>query len=103
MIADRDDAGGAWLFANATYFDADLRWDAVDVANVESLFGIPKKEVQQRCLEQFKLAYDRFSAFARKAKEGIFQFAPMAAALVVARAVDESSDRGANFQPCAFE
>ncbi|WP_439407362.1 hypothetical protein ACNJX9_39020 [Bradyrhizobium sp. DASA03076] len=86
LLTDDGSAGGAWNVAAASLFDADLRWDAVHLDGVSSLFGVAKEKVRQQCLTGYVLAFERFRDFVGKLSEGAFKLAPKADSLVAARA-----------------
>lgn len=85
-IAEASDAAGAWNYAMASYMFADLQWDAMESKAFAGLFGRRKSEIRQSCVNRFKLAYDRFSAFAAKVRSGAFGLEAGPAALIAARA-----------------
>lgn len=83
---EAEDASGAWNHAMASYMFADLQWDAMASKAFAGLFGRSKQEIRQSCVTQFKLAHDRFSAFATKVRSGAFGLEAGPAALIAARA-----------------
>jgi hypothetical protein len=85
-LTDDGSAGGAWNLAAAPLFDADLRWDAVHLDGISSLFGLAKEKVRQDCLTRYILSFERFRDFVGKLSEGAFKLAPKADRLVAARA-----------------
>lgn len=85
-IVEAMDAGGAWNHAMAAYMFADLQWDAMASGAFAGLFGRSKQEIRQSCVTRFKLAYDRFAAFAAKVRSGAFGLESGPAALIAARA-----------------
>lgn len=85
-IVDASDAAGAWNYAMAAYMFADLQWDAMASKAFAGLLGRSKHEIRQSCVTRFKLAYDRFAAYAAKVRNGAFGLEPGPAALIGARA-----------------
>lgn len=85
-IAEASDAAGAWNYAMALYMFADLLWDAMESETFAGLLGRGKQQIRQSCVIRFKLAYDRFTAFAAKVRSGAFGLEAGPAALIAARA-----------------
>lgn len=85
-INEADDAGSAWNHAMAPYMFADLQWDAMKSDAFAGVLGHSKREIRQSCVVQFKLARDRFSAFAARVRSGAFGLEAEPANLMAARA-----------------
>lgn len=85
-IAEVKDAGAAWNHALATFFYADLLWDAMMHEALVCLSGQSKSETRPLCVTYFKLAYDRFLAFSNRAQDDGFGLKAGPAALLKARA-----------------